>query len=84
MKKAEIVKEIKSLGVAKVYANEDNGCYGDIFNTKQEVLECHPGAKVLEGYVVIDINSGYCPNESKDWHDTLEEAEDEAWGLLPF
>ena len=34
----------------------------------------HPGCKVLEGFVVIDMNAGLVPDGCNDWNNTISEA----------
>lgn len=61
--------------IVTLYANEDNGIYGDIYNTPEEVLEAHPGATVLTGFGIQDTETGFLFDESQDFYTTKEEAQ---------
>lgn len=60
--------------IIPLFANEDNGIYGDIFNTEQEVLEAHPGVTVLNGFGILDTETGFLVDESEDFYATEAEA----------
>lgn len=63
-----------ALRIISLFANEDNGIYGDIYNTVEEVLEEHPGAVVLHGYGILDTETGFVVDESEDFYATEAEA----------
>lgn len=66
-----------ALRIIPLYANEDNGIYGDIFNTAEEVLEAHPGATVLTGFGILDTETGFVVDESEDFYVTEAEAQED-------
>jgi hypothetical protein len=63
-----------ALRVIQLFANEDNGIYGDIYNTPEEVREEHPGATVLIGYGILNEETGFIVDESADFYATEAEA----------
>lgn len=63
-----------ALRIIPLFANEDNGIYGDIYSTVEEVLEEHPGATVLQGYGILDEETGFVVDESEDFYATEAEA----------
>lgn len=63
-----------ALRIIQLFANEDNGIYGDIYSTVEEVLEEHPGATVLQGYGILDTETGFVVDESEDFYATEAEA----------
>lgn len=63
-----------AIKIVTLYANDDNGIYGDIFNTPEEVEEAHPGETILTGYGILDTDTGYLVDESKDFYSTVTEA----------
>lgn len=77
----EVVKEYGDVAVVKFYANEWKGTYGDISSLKSDIEPAYPGAKILQGYGIINLSTGYCHEEAKDWYDSKEEALDEALSL---
>lgn len=68
--------EDMALHVTKLYANADreNGWYGDIYNTPDDVRKDHPDDEILTGFGVLDGGTGFLHDESADWYDTEEEA----------
>lgn len=81
--KMEIVQTVNRYEIIKFYANEENGHYGDIYTSKEDVLKDHPQAEIMEGYGFIDPTIGFCPDEAGDWYETIEEVE-QAILSLPF
>lgn len=77
---AKIIKVIGDYKIVEWFANaiqdEDNtrSCYGDIYETKAQAEEEHPGDEILTGYGIID-KTGYSPDSTLDWYDTPKEAE---------
>lgn len=63
-----------ALRVIELFANEENGIYGDIESTPEAVLEAHPGATVLKGYGILDEGTGFLVDESEDFYGTEAEA----------
>lgn len=81
-KKKEVVKEMGQYLIVKYYADtlytngdKENGSpyYGDIYLTKEDVLKEHPGAEVMEGFGFIEKETGYQPDDTPDWFDSIEE-----------
>lgn len=66
-----------TLRIIPLFANEDNGIYGDIFNTAEEVLEAHPGATVLKGFGILNTETGFVVDESEDFYATEAEAQED-------
>jgi hypothetical protein len=64
-----------ALRIIPLFANEDHGIYGDIFNTAEEVLEAHPGATVLKGFGILDTETGYIADDTEDFYATEAEAQ---------
>ena len=72
---SEIIQDFKNgYGIIKLYSNVADGDYGDIFNTREDVEREYPDAKVIEGYAVFDINTGYIPESCRDWNDSIKDA----------
>lgn len=79
------IKEVKKLGrysIIEIYSNSEQGKYGNIYTSTEEALLNRDDAisrdsnsKLLIGYCLYDTNSGYTPDDAKDWHDTIESAE---------
>ena len=74
--KLEIVKTVKGYDIVKFYANTENGHYGDIFTSKDDVLATYPDTEVMEGYGFVCPITGFCPDEAGDWYKTVEETEE--------
>lgn len=79
----EIVKEIGKYQIIKLFANtmytnddKENGVsyYGDIYTSKEEVLLNHPNSKVMSGYGIIDMETGFIPDDTPDWFNSVDEA----------
>jgi hypothetical protein len=60
--------------IVPLFANEENGIYGDIYNTVEEVLADHPGATVLTGFGILDEETGFLVDDTEDFYATEEEA----------
>lgn len=73
--KCGIVRKNNNFVIIKLFANNQDGYYGDIYESMDELLFEHEDCEVMYGYGIIDINTGYCPSEAYDWYDTIEEAE---------
>ena len=71
---SNVLTTIKDLGIIRLYSNEENGCYGNIYNSISEVLTHFPNANVLEGFGIIELSTGYCHPDSMSWYDSEEEA----------
>lgn len=77
----EIIKTVDEFSIIKLYANAlytDNGApyYGDIYTNKDDLLKEHSGAKIMEGFGVVDNNTESLADDSKDWYDTIEDTFD--------
>lgn len=66
-----------ALKIIPLFANEENGIYGDIFNTAEDVLEAHPGATVLKGFGILNTETGFLVDESEDFYATEDEAQED-------
>lgn len=63
------------LKVIPLFANEDQAAgYGDIYNTREDCLKEHPTDTVLEGFGVLDEDTGFLTDDSDDIYWTEEEA----------
>ena len=71
---SNVLATIKDLGIIRLYANEENGSYGEIYNSASEVLTHFPNATVLEGFGIIELSTGFCHSDSMSWYDSEEEA----------
>ncbi len=87
MKKSnvDVIETVGKYQVIKYYADtlytnndKENGVpyYGDIYTSRDEVLQNHPNAEVLEGFGVLDTETGYSPDDVDDWYDTVEDVLD--------
>ena len=71
-------------GIMKVYANEWEGTYGDIFEYRDDVERAHPNSNILEGFVVANTKDNKVPDMCGDWNDYIKEAiSDYETNLLP-
>ena len=52
-----------------VFANEENGYYGDIYASWEDAATAHPGEKIIFGVNIIESVSGYTFEDSEDWYD---------------
>lgn len=68
------VESFNHTQIIKLYANKEEGTYGDIYVSKQELLVDYPEANVLEGFGVTYKESGGTPDSSDDWYWTIDEA----------
>lgn len=70
----QVVETYQNTQIIKLYSNKEDGTYGDIYVSEQELLIDHPEAKVLHGFGVTYAKSGYSPDSSDDWYWTLDDA----------
>lgn len=70
-----IVKELDTLHIVKLFANHEDGTYGDIYSQKWDYLENYEEDELMIGYGVCDPVTGFLLDESADFYETLEEAE---------
>lgn len=70
-----VVKEFEGISIVKLFATDENGVYGDIYNQEWHVRTEHQGENILEGFGILDNKTGYLLESTKDWYNTLEEAE---------
>lgn len=71
-------------GIMKVYTNEWEGTYGDIYVDRADLEKAHPGCKVMEGFVVANTKDDMIPDMCCDWNDYIREAiSDYETNLLP-
>lgn len=61
--------------IIPLFANEDHGIYGDIYNSEEEVLQDHPGATVIKGFGILDEETGYIADDTEDFYFTEAEAQ---------
>lgn len=76
---AKVIKEVGNYKVVELYANSisDNGekpYYGDIYETMEDAKKEHPNCLIITGYGIID-ETGYSPENTLDWYDIPEDAE---------
>lgn len=80
MNVAEIVKETEKYKIVKLYANvvhskeNDVQYYKDIYLLKEDVLNEHPQSEVVEGFGIVDVQTGYIPESFLDWFESLDDA----------
>ena len=81
-KQTEVVQEQGNYLIVRYYADtlysngdKENGIpyYGDIYLTKEDVLKDHPEADILEGFGFVDKQTGYQPDDTPDWFDSVAE-----------
>ena len=86
------VKKVEDFGrfsIIEVYSNSENGVYGnispsmeDILNERNEVLEKDPESKIMVGYCLYDNQTEYTPNTARDWHNDIESAKKEYYNFF--
>ena len=47
---------------------------GDCYNNFQEFKKEHPFSSYRFGFIVVDTETGYIPDNCNDWNDSPEEA----------
>jgi hypothetical protein len=77
----EVVEELNYTNIIKLYANEENGTYGDIYTSKESLVVDYPDAQILEGFNFVMKNSGMSPDSSEDWYESAERAKADATAL---
>lgn len=70
-----VVKEFENVTIIKQFANDEDGVYGDIYIQKWHAKLNHQGENILEGFGIMDNATGYLVESTRDWYNTLEEAE---------
>lgn len=70
-----LVKEFDTLHITKLFANREDGTYGDIYSQKWDYLENYEEDEMMVGYGVYDPKTGFIVDEAADFYETLEEAE---------
>lgn len=77
----EVVEELNHTNIIKLFANEENGTYGDIYTSKESLVADYPDAQILEGFNFVMKNSGMSPDSSEDWYESVEQAKADATAL---
>lgn len=79
----EVVQTVGHLSIINLYANvlytqndskTGEAYYGDVYTNKEELLKEHPACEVLQGFGLLDHQSGFAPDDSEDWYESLEDA----------
>lgn len=66
-----------TMKIIPLFANEDHGIYGDIFSTAEDVLAAYPGATVMNGFGILDTETGFIVDETEDFYETEAEAQED-------
>ena len=75
----ELIERIGTLDIIHYYANgiEDGG-YGGIATSPEDIWKAHPGAKMLSGFGVVCRATGMSPDSSDDWYEDINEVREYA------
>lgn len=47
---------------------------GDVYDSFKEFRKKHPDSSYKFGFMVIDTTTGFMPDDSEDWFESIEEA----------
>jgi hypothetical protein len=73
-----------ALRIIKLYGNKTaHFAPEDIYSDREECLQDHPNDEVLEGFGVLDTETGFCTDDSDDWYETEEDAQEYIDGVTP-
>jgi len=65
-----------ALNIIKLYGNvTENFQPEDMYDSRVECLSDHPHDEVMEGWGVLDTETGFLEAGSEDWYDTEEDAQ---------
>lgn len=70
----ELIERVGTLDIIYYYANEmEDGGYGDIACSPEDVYKTHPKARLMTGFGVVDADTGMSPDSSEDWYEDIDE-----------